>query len=52
MALEKLESVSVGDDPAPAVKKKPYQAPAIWEASASETETGINNGTEILILLS
>jgi len=53
MATDNSELDAASDDPVPVVKKKPYHPPAIWQASAArETETGINNGTEILILLS
>ena len=54
MAIDKVEPETSTDDPGPVVKKKkPYHPPLIWQASAArETETGINNGSEILILLS
>ncbi|WCM25781.1 hypothetical protein NDN01_17305 [Sphingomonas sp. QA11] len=34
------------------IVKKPWQAPSFYSIDADSTESGINNGPEILILLS
>ena len=54
MAIDNPEPDAPADELRSVAKqKKPYHAPAIWQASAArETETGVNNGSEILILLS